>query len=307
MTLRAIVAALGGDLYQQGCRANVPAPGHSPVDRSVSLLLADGRIIIHGFGEADWRTVRDDLRRRGLIDAEGRPTGRDGGGSATAPPDRLVRLRTAGRLWGGAVVIGTTNAAGRYLRGRSVRCEPPIPNLRHHPNAPLSVYRPDGSRRPALIARVSDAADRLTAVELTYLDHWGRPAQGLRLPRKTVGLVPPGAAVRLAPVFDEMLVGEGVVTTLSAMDRFGLPGWALMAAHNLAAWSAPRHVRRVLIAADRGAVGQRAAVWLCRRLARDGVRVDALWPDLPHGDWNEVEAASQRMEGGGARSPDRRG
>ena len=59
MTLHAIVAALGGDLYQGGLRANVPAPGHSADDRSVSLLHADGRVIIHGFGAADWREVRD--------------------------------------------------------------------------------------------------------------------------------------------------------------------------------------------------------------------------------------------------------
>ena len=75
MTLHAIVAALGGDLYQGGQRANVPAPGHSADDRSISLLLAEGRVVIHGFGAAGWREVRDDLRRRGFIDADGRLTG----------------------------------------------------------------------------------------------------------------------------------------------------------------------------------------------------------------------------------------
>ena len=72
MSLRALVAALGGDLYQSGLRANVPAPGHSSNDRSVSLLLDGDRLVIHGFGAADWREVRDHLRGLGLIDAEGR-------------------------------------------------------------------------------------------------------------------------------------------------------------------------------------------------------------------------------------------
>ena len=39
MSLRTIVQALGGELYDGGRRANIPAPGHSAADRSVSLLL----------------------------------------------------------------------------------------------------------------------------------------------------------------------------------------------------------------------------------------------------------------------------
>ena len=39
MSLKPIVQALGGDLYDRGLRANIPAPGHSAADRSVSLLL----------------------------------------------------------------------------------------------------------------------------------------------------------------------------------------------------------------------------------------------------------------------------
>ena len=33
MSLRTIVDVLGGDLYDRGFRANIPAPGHSPADR----------------------------------------------------------------------------------------------------------------------------------------------------------------------------------------------------------------------------------------------------------------------------------
>ncbi|WP_257819413.1 hypothetical protein [Phenylobacterium sp. J367] len=42
MSLKPIVQALGGDLYDRGLRANIPAPGHSAADRSVSLLLREG-------------------------------------------------------------------------------------------------------------------------------------------------------------------------------------------------------------------------------------------------------------------------
>lgn len=132
----------------------------------------------------------------------------------------------------------------------------------------------------------------MTAVELTYLEPSGRLASGLRLVRKTVGQVPPGSAVRLFPVAEEMLVGEGVITTLSAAERFALPGWALMAAHNLAVWTPPVEVRRVLIAADRGLAGENAAGRLYRRLVRLGLGVEVVSPEPPFGDWNDAAIAA---------------
>ncbi len=53
MSLRAIVRALGGELYDGGRRANIPAPGHSAGDRSVSLLLQGDRMVVHTFGDHD--------------------------------------------------------------------------------------------------------------------------------------------------------------------------------------------------------------------------------------------------------------
>ncbi|AQR63303.1 hypothetical protein BZG35_02090 [Brevundimonas sp. LM2] len=301
MTLHAIVAALGGDLYAGGSRASIPAPGHSADDRSVSLMLTNDRVIIYGFGGADWRTARDYLRARGFLDDAGRLTG-DGRARASSPrPDLRLRVETASRLWTATTERPPHGPAGLYLRRRAVLAGAAASNLRLHPSAPLSVYQSGSRVRPALIARISDAEDRLTAVELTYIETDGLPAIGLRLARKTVGQVPPGAAVRLSAAAEHMRVGEGVVTTLSAMERFGLPGWALMAANNLAVWSPPACVRRVLIAADRGQAGEAAAARLCRRLVHDGLEVEVSWPEPPFGDWNEiaVAAASQRTERGG--------
>lgn len=298
MTLHAIVAALGGDLYQGSHRANVPAPGHSTQDRSISLLLTDGRIVIHGFGATDWRAMRDDLRRRGFIDDGGRLTGGGHGSSAWPKPDRLARLEAAAHLWESALPIGVTSAAARHIRSRSVTGGIASSNLRHLSRAPTSVYRPGNTHRPALIARISDDADRLTGVELTYLHVNGRRATELRVSRKTVGHVPPGAAVRLWPPDREILVGEGVITTLSAIERFQLPGWALLAANNLARWTPPAGVRRVLIAADRGAVGQDRAWRLHRRLADRGLVAKVVWPDAPSDDWNAVAMAQAKAERG---------
>lgn len=307
MSLHAIVAALGGDLYQCGRRANVPAPGHSASDRSISLLLSQGRVIIHGFGAADWREMRDLLHHRGLIDAQGRPTGAGRPGPTGSQPDRRRRVETALRLWNGGVSLHPGDPASRYLARRAIKDAGSPPVLRFHPAAPVAVYRPGGPVRPALVARISDAEDRLTAVEVAYLEPNGLAAVGLKLARKTVGVVPAGAAVRLSVCAADMLVGEGVATTLSASDRFQLPGWALMSANNLAVWTPPPVVRRLLIAADRGAVGQAAALRLRRRLAPLGIAGRILSPDAPFGDWNELAQSAEKGEQGRGGAPERRG
>src|ERR1700744_1321468 len=121
MSLRHIVDALGGDLYDGGRRASIPGPKHSAKDRSVSLLLQGGRVVVNTFGRTLWTEVLDDLRERGLIDrdrvvidAPGVPvTGRP---SAPAPTD-VERLQAARRLWDAGRPLGTTLAA-RHCRIR---------------------------------------------------------------------------------------------------------------------------------------------------------------------------------------------
>ena len=64
MSLADIVKQIGGDLYSPS-RAIVPGPGHSPEDRSVSLMVdRDGRLVVRSFGRSTWQEVFDDLRRR---------------------------------------------------------------------------------------------------------------------------------------------------------------------------------------------------------------------------------------------------
>jgi len=310
MSLGPIVAALGGELYCGGTRASVPAPGHSPADRSVSLLLLnDGRVIAHGFGSADWRQVRDALIGAGLIDRFGRISG--GALPIRAPaaerPDVARRVAIARRLWEAATAIGAASLSRRHLEGRAIRQDPAhIEALRHHSAAPLAIYREYGRTAPALMAAIRDPNGSLTAIELTYLAPSGRRDDRLRLPRKTVGVLPPGSAVRLAPVQTDLLVGEGVMTVLSASDRLGLPGWALMSVRSLAAWTPPPVVRRVLIAADRGRPGQEAAAVLEARLTAMGLCASVASPPDGSEDWNALAMAERRKEGRG-RAPERSG
>jgi hypothetical protein len=299
MTLRAIVQTLGGDLYEGGRRANVPAPGHSAEDRSVSLLLQGDRVVVHTFGDGDWRTVLDHLRAHQLIDAANAPLFGPGA-PVTGRPVREAasareRRETALRLWDAGRPLGHSLSA-RHCRLRGLALDLPGPQaLRHHGEVPVSVYRPGRLRRPALLAGIQDAFGRYVAVEVTYLAANGRRAIDLRLARKTIGAPPPGCAVRLDDAAAEMLVGEGVFTTRAASEWFGLPGWALQSTRNLRAWSAPDGVRSVLIAADRGRDGEASAEHLRGRLAEAGVAVTVALPPAPWGQWDQW---SNRRRGG---------
>ena len=292
-TLAPIVRALGGDLYARGGRANVPGPGHSGADRSVSLLLAGGRVIVHSFAGDDWRDVLADLAERGLVDGDGRVA--VGTGEPAAAPHRPQRLATARRLWAEArPTAGTLSERHLRLRGAA----PGPDDLRHHPAVAAAVYADQGPCRPALLAAIrAPGQGEVVGVEFTYLAANGERAR-LRLPRKTVGLCPPGSAVRLHDPSPRMLVGEGVFTCLSAARRFRLPAWALLSARNLRAWRAPAGVRFVLIAADRGRVGEAAAEALAARLRGQGVAVAIRRPPAPYGDWNEAALAGGEGEGG---------
>ena len=297
-SLKALALAYGGDVYAGGRRALSPAPGHSAADRSVSLWLRDDRVVVHSFAGGDWREVLDDLRGRGWIDAENQLLdGSDGphpsGHSAAAELTRAARVAAARALWDDSGSLAESSAAARHLVRRGI--DPRLADagaLRAHAAAPAAVYRGAGPYRPALLAAVRTFEGKFTAAEVTYLDAGGRRSATARPPRKVVGVLPAGCAVRLARVEAEMLVGEGVCTTLSAMRRLGLPGWALLSTSNLRRWRAPDHVGRVVIAADRGAEGERSADVLCAALRAAGRQAEISLPPAGCGDWNDLD----RME-----------
>lgn len=315
MSLRAIVQTLGGELYDGGRRANIPAPGHSAADRSVSLLLQGDRVVVHTFGDGDWRAVLDHLRDHLLIDEANAPLGGRGlpvvGRPVREPASARERLAAALSLWDAGRPLGRSLSA-QHCRHRGMTGDLPGPEaLRHHGEVPVAVYHPGRIRRPALLAGIQDAAGRYVAVEITYLAANGRRAHDLRLPRKTVGVSPPGCAVRLDPAEPELLVGEGVFTTRAASEWFGLPAWALQSTRNLRVWSPPDGVRSVLIAGDRGKDGEASAEMLRTRLVAAGVAASVALPPAPHRQWDEwsnlqragPRPAQRREEGTGRVRP----
>jgi hypothetical protein len=264
------------------------------------IIGRTGRVVAYSFGRSSVREILQDLKSQGLIDPAGFPVGAssqpDAGPGLSDPRKRSVAMD----LWSHGVPIAGT-LTERYLRQRSLQPETfKRARLLHHPNCPYAVYETRSRAGPALMALIQDSAGRPSAVELTYLDALGRRDARRRVSRKTVGVVPPGAYVELAELSNHIVVGEGVVTTLSAMAIFELPGRALLGARNLPHLLVPQGVGEITIAADRGIAGEGAARRLAEKLALTEVRAVVGLPDEPYEDFNlMLEALAQgRGEGG---------
>ena len=117
-----------------------------------------------------------------------------------------------------------------YLRSRSIKLTPPI--LRFLDTAPHRL----GARFPAMLAPVVNVSGEQTGVHLTYLRPDG--ANKVDLPkefqRESRGAIR-GGAIRLAEHVPgtALVIGEGIESTLSAMQIFDLPGWSAVFAGGL--------------------------------------------------------------------------
>lgn len=203
----------------------------------------------------------------------------------TAEAKRARKQAAALRLWSrGTPATGTP--ADRYLTGRALPGLAGSAALRFLDPCP----HPEGGTRPALLARVVDAAGCFVALHRTYLAPGGRGKADVDPVRASLGPVW-GGAVRLDPVAPELVVGEGVETAASAGRLLGLPAWAATSAGNLATGLVlPPDVRRVVVALDPDGPGERAARAAAARWAAERRAVQIARPIGP-GDFNDVLAA----------------
>ena len=88
----------------------------------------------------------------------------------------------------------------------------------------------------------------------------------------------------------ELVVGEGIETTLAAMQLFGRAGWSAVYAGGLKTIELPPDVRRVIIAADNdvNGVGQRNALAAYDRWTAEGRSVRIKTPPAAGADFNDV-------------------
>jgi hypothetical protein len=141
----------------------------------------------------------------------------------------------------------------------------------------------------ALVLRGTD--DQPLGIHRTFLAADGRGKATVEPERLLLGPCR-GGAVQLAPVShgDTLLVGEGIETTLTAMQASGHPGWAALSTSGLRALVLPPRVRQVIVLADGDDPGEAAAVAAAQRWVNEGRQVRIA--RAPRGqDFNDVLTA----------------
>jgi phage/plasmid primase-like uncharacterized protein len=195
---------------------------------------------------------------------------------------RKKKRASARRLWHRSqTLIGTL--AHRYLAQRGLDASAPSPALRFLQEA----SHPEGCKLPALIACVLDSAGTIIGAHRTYLDATTAGKAQVEPPKASLGPIWSGA-IRLNPVAEEIVIGEGIESSASAGLLMNLPAWAALSAGNLArGLILPPEVRSIVIAADADPVGQNAAWRAAARWRAEGRTARVATPDQ-YPDFNDL-------------------
>lgn len=178
--------------------------------------------------------------------------------------------------------------AEKYLRSRCIEVPgEALEVLRFHPRCPWEI-----GTRPAMVALIRDIiTDEPIGIHRTALS-----ADGSKIAPKVLGLKG-GGAIKLSPLMgagSELLIGEGIETTLSAsILGFGSPAWSVIDAGEMSRFPALPGISRLTIAVDHDVegAGEKAAAETKARWEVAGLRVRTAMPSTPGEDFNDVLVA----------------
>ncbi|MBU8544323.1 MULTISPECIES: DUF7146 domain-containing protein [Roseomonadaceae] len=163
---------------------------------------------------------------------------------------------------------------------------PALPDIGFLPQA----KHPAGVRLPCMVALLRDVHGVPTAVHRTFLAPGGVGKAAVEPVRMTLGNVR-GSALRIFPVAERLVVGEGIETSLAAGHLLRLPAWAAISAGNLGQTVAlPPEVREVVLAMDVDGPGRAAAAKAAVRWKAEGRKVQLAKPHREGQDFADVLA-----------------
>ena len=214
------------------------------------------------------------------------------------PPDPEPQLRQHART---PAPSGSAEAARRlvamcqpiggtlveaYLHGRGITALHGCGSLRFHSRC---YYRPaehsPTETWPAMVAAVTDLADRITGAHRTWLAPDGSGKAPIDIQRKAMGDLL-GHTVRFGLSSDVLAAGEGIESVLSAREVMpGISAAAALSAAHLAAIQFHDALRRLYVVRDNDRAGDGARNTLIERANGVGVEAITLSPML--GDFNE--------------------
>lgn len=272
MNAETIAKALGGRKVGGAWMARCPA--HDDRDPSLSIQDAnDCKVLVRCHAGCDQARVIAKLRSRGLWEDNShrqrdfvrqRPRL-----SANDQPDRDdgKRAEAALAIWQATTPAGNTLVES-YLVSRGL-CLPLPPTLRFH----AGLKHPSGGIWPAMVALVTRGADDMPlAIHRTFVARDGGGKAPVDPQKMMLGPCR-GGAVRLTPVADVLMVGEGIETCFAATQATGRPAWAALSTSGLRTLDLPAEVREVILLADGDDPGAVAALDCAWRWKREGRRV----------------------------------
>jgi hypothetical protein len=268
-----IVSIMGGTVT--GCNScNVPGPGHSKADRSLSINIDPNDSLgfkVHSFAGDGWKVCRDYVAaalglQRSRTDLVARPSG--------------LPLQ----IWSEAVCARGT-LVEKYVASRQLR----LPDrhqevLRFHPSCPFDK----NTRRPCMLALYRNIrTNEPKAIHRTALT-----PDGKKIARKFLGPVD-GCAIKLTPeedVMEGLTIGEGIETTLAGMALNFRPAWALGASHSIAKFPVLSGIEclKILVDRDASGTGQASALECSLRWTKAGREVFRIVPAALGADMADI-------------------
>jgi putative DNA primase/helicase len=203
------------------------------------------------------------------------------------------------QAWKDAVPCEYGDAVSMYLEGRGIDVLPDGEAIRLAKSMRYQGSKAEPSKYlPTMLAKVTGTDGKGVNVHRTYLDPHGAGKAQVDNPRRMMpGKIPPGSAIRLAPVTaGELGVAEGIETALSASKLFSVPVWAVVNTSGMVGWEPPRGIviKKLHIFADNDAAfgGQSAAYALGYRIAAQrkkyGIDVEMHLPPKVGQDFNDL-------------------
>ncbi len=283
---RHITAALRGQWH--GAYGMAKCPTH-PDGRTPALKISDDPrksdgIDVHCFGGCDWRDVKHEMVRSGLL-PEGPMPARKWPKLKFAQPSPEPaddgRYEAAKDIWLASKPLAGTMAE-RYLYSRAL--QPPWPRWLRY--AAALKHGPTGLILPGLVAGITDGGGNFVAIHRTYLKVDGSGKAVVSSPKMALGSIGNGA-VRLGQAGKALGLAEGIETGLSAQQLFVIPCWAALGSR-MDRVDLPGAVVEVQIFGDNGNPGREAAEKAAERFTNQGRRVMLRFPPEPFGDWNDA-------------------
>jgi putative DNA primase/helicase len=260
----------------------VPGPGHSPIDRSLSIKIDPTDPLgfrVNSFASDDWRTCRDYVAAAlGLRYEAARVSTQ-----VAAKPQGEVRAALALKLWLDAIsVVGTL--AEKYLASRQLALPDRHEVLRFHPSCIFGK----GTRHPCMVALYRDIkTNEPKAIHRTALT-----PDGEKIDRKTLG-PKAGCAIKLSAdedVAEGLTIAEGIETALAGMALNFRPAWALGDAGELAKFPLLAGIEclTILVDNDASGTGQASALECSRRWTGAGREVFRVVPTAVGQDMADI-------------------